>query len=393
MQYKHRVSIVRPYANLPSDGASNDRYVNLARALLDRSINVQLICTSFVHNKKARRDMSESAYIKSLLPFVCEVDSTTYSHNISIKRIIHELVFGLKALKVVHRNRPTDILIGEPVFFIGWIFLIYAYIFRVKIKADLIDVWPEADTGLNRKTINLFSATAYAFLKLSRILRLRLYHDVSFVSNSYSAMLNLSDKARNVFYWGSDLKPDSDDIQIGRRPLTIIYAGSFGEGYDLLTLLEAAKMLAENPNVSIKIIFAGQGTYSEMVKTAAAHGIIDYVGNIDKKSLIELYFNCDIGLLPYKANSMVAMPIKFFDYINFGLFSLTSLALEAREVIEREHIGLVYEAGNSQDLYTKILEIAKSPERLTSVKPRCKALADLYSIEVQYKAFAEWVVG
>jgi glycosyltransferase involved in cell wall biosynthesis len=359
---------------------------------LDRKINVQLVCTNFVHNKKLRRETSESAYNKSLLPFVCEIDSTAYSHNISVKRIIHELVFGLKALKVVHRNRPTDLLIGEPVFFIGWIFLIYAHIFRVKIKTDLIDVWPEADTGFNRKTVNLFSATAYGFLKLSRRLRLRLYHDVSFVSISYVAMLNLSDKARNVFYWGSDLKPETEHAQIGRRPLTIIYAGSFGEGYDLLTVLEAAKMLASNPNVRVKIVFAGQGTYSEMVKMAAAQGIIEYAGNVDKNILIEMYANCDVGLLPYKSSSMVAMPIKYFDYINFGLFSLTSLALEVREVIDRERIGLVYEAGNSLDLYTKILEIARHPERLASTKRRCKGLADFYSIEVQYKAFAEWVI-
>ena len=256
----------------------------------------------------------------------------------------------------------------------------------------MIDAWPEADTGLNWKTINLFSATAYGLLKLSRRLRLRLYHDVSFVSTSYVAMLNLSDKARNVFYWGSDLKPERENTQIGQRPLTIIYAGSFGEGYDLLTVLEAAKMLAANPNVSVKIVFAGHGTYSEMVKTAAVQGIVEYAGNVDKKDLIEMYTNCDVGLLPYKSNSMVAMPIKYFDYINFGLFSLTSLALEAREVIDRERVGLVYEAGNSLDLYTKILEIAQYTERLASAKARCKALADFYSIEVQYKAFADWVV-
>lgn len=385
----HRISIVRPYANLPSDGASNDRYVNLAKALVDRNINVQLICTSFVHNKKARRQAGESAYNKLLLPFVFEIDSTPYLRNISVKRIIHEIVFGIKALKVVYRNRPTCLLIGEPVFFIGWIFLVYAYIFRVKIKADLIDAWPEADIGVKRQ--NLFNVTIYGLLKISRSLRLRLYYDVSFVSNSYVNILDMPEKARNVFYWGSDLKPAGDNNKIEHRPFTVIYAGSFGEGYDLLTVLNAAKILAGNRNVSIKIIFAGQGVYTEMIKAAAAQGIIDYVGNIDKKSLTELYMNCDVGLLPYKANSMVAMPIKFFDYINFGLFTLASLSLEAREVIDREHIGLVYEAGNSRDLSTKILEIAKDPEQLVRAKHRCKDLTDFYSVEVQYNAFAEWV--
>lgn len=388
----HRVLIIRPYANLPSDGASNDRYVNVAKTLLNRNVNVQLISSSFVHNRKARRTAAESAYNKSKIPFVCEIDSTTYKRNISVRRIIHEIIFGIKALNAAHNYRPTVLLIGEPVFFVGWFFLIYAYIFKIKIKADLIDVWPEADIRFNQKTTKLLSATVYGLLKLSRRLRLHFYHDVSFVSASYVKLLNFSGKARNVFYWGSDLKPERENIKIEERPLTIIYAGSFGEGYDLMTVLDAAKKLAINPMLPVKIIFAGQGTYSELIKAAAEQGVVDYVGNVDKKSLIELYMNCDVGLLPYKANSMVAMPIKFFDYINFGLFSLTSLALEAGEIINREHIGLVYEAGNSTDLYNKILEIAKSPESLANAKRRCKGMAAFYSIEIQYAEFAEWVV-
>ena len=51
-----------------------------------------------------------------------------------------------------------------------------------------------------------------------------------------------------MFYWGSDLVPDRAKTP-GSRPLTIIYAGSFGEGYDLATVLEAARMLAATPNV------------------------------------------------------------------------------------------------------------------------------------------------
>ena len=383
-----RFAIIRPYANLPSDGASNDRYVHLCKELQMRGADVRLFCSTFVHNRKARRSEEESKNNRRLLPFLREIESTSYSHNISISRIIHEVCFGIKALFLASQKRPTDILIGEPIFFVGWIFLAYALLFRVRIKADIIDIWPEADLRDLGRLRNLLRAALYAPLRLSRRLRLSLYGDVSFVSSAHARILNMA--PRNVFYWGSDLVPDHAKTP-GSRPLTIIYAGSFGEGYDLATVLEAARMLAATPNVSVRFKFAGQGTYVDMVRKAADAGLIEYLGNVKKEVLSEIYFESDIGLLPYEEGSMVAMPIKFFDYLNFGLFCLSSLKLEVKEILDREGLGETYKAGDSRDLYEKIVYLAMHRNKLADVAGQCISLARQFSISVQYNAFANWL--
>ena len=353
---------------------------------------MQLICSTFVHNKKQKRSERESEYNKSQLPFIYEVDSTAYNNNISLRRVIHELWFGLKAVRIVGRHRSTDILIGEPVFFVGWIFLIYSLVCRAKIKADFIDLWPEAITAKNRGTTPVH-ATLFFFLKLSRALRLRLYRDVSFVSTSYAKTLGQRAKSGNVFYWGSHLFPPETykKRETLIRPLTIVYAGSFGEGYDIETVIDAAQMVAANPDISVKFQIAGLGTYRQMVEKAADARVVEYLGNLDEAGLTELYANSDVGLLPYKVGSMVAMPIKYFDYINFGLFCLSSLTLEAKEEIDERSIGISYKAGDSGDLYNKILTVARSPEILRDAKQSFVRLAASYAVNVQYKRFADWL--
>jgi hypothetical protein len=119
------ICIVRPYANLPSDGAGNDRYVNLCLHLRSRGLEARLVCSSFVHNRKARRTDAEILANKAALPCVTELDSVGYQNNTSIGRVLYELVFGWRALRWVWRNRPTSILVGEPLFFVGWLFVAF----------------------------------------------------------------------------------------------------------------------------------------------------------------------------------------------------------------------------------------------------------------------------
>ena len=88
---------------------------------------------------------------------------------------------------------------------------------------------------------------------------------------------------------------------------------------------------------------------------------------------------------------MVAMPIEFFDYLNFGLFCLSSLKLEVKEILDREGLGETYKAGDSRDLYEKIVYLAMHRNKLADVAGQCISLARQFSISVQYNAFANWL--
>src|SRR5215469_4875973 len=94
-----RVAVLRPYATLPSEGGVNDRYVNLCDKLIALGAAPQLYCSDFVHNSKQRRSAVAIAVNQQRLPYLRQVRSLPYRRNVSLARIAHEALFGLKALR------------------------------------------------------------------------------------------------------------------------------------------------------------------------------------------------------------------------------------------------------------------------------------------------------
>jgi glycosyltransferase involved in cell wall biosynthesis len=230
---------------------------------------------------------------------------------------------------------------------------------------------------------------AYAALIASRSLRLRCYKTVSFVSRAYAQRLSPR-RSAPVFYWGSELTP--------RGPHTVragasvaIYAGSLGVGYDIETVLEAATILrAEGAPVSV--VIAGDGPKRGEVLRAQRDGVVDYLGQLSRDQLIEAYEKADVGLLPYQAGSKVAMPIKFFDYVNFGLYVVSSLEMEAQDLIEDRSIGVSYAPGSPHDLAAKLRAAANDRATLERARGACEVLATELAVDSQYERFARFVL-
>ena len=386
-----RVAIIRPYAALPSEGAVNDRYVILCRSLLSLGAAPTFFCSDFIHNLKQRRSPDALAFNAQSLLFLRQIRSIAYRGNISLARIAHEAWFGAKVIMSLARGpRPDVIVVGEPLFFVGWMAMLYGLFRGVPVLADINDLWPEADTAIGTG-LSLWRALAYRALILSRNARLRLYHALSFVSRSYAERLAPRDKAPAIFYLGSQLTP-----QAPRAPpdgtIIAIYAGSLGVGYDVETLLAAAAMLRKE-SAPIRIVIAGAGPKQDDAERAHRAGDIDYLGQIDQERLIAAYGQADIGLLPYRAGSMVAMPNKFFDYVNFGLFIVSSLTMEVRDLIEERRIGLSYAPGDARDLAAKLEAVAKDRHAIDAARAGCVALAREFAVDSQYQRFARFVIG
>src|SRR6201999_140041 len=126
-----------------------------------------------------------------------------------------------------------------PLFFVGWLALLYGLMFRTPIIADLIDLWPEADTAQRGGLGAAARRVAYGALIASRGLRLRCYAATSFVSRTYARHLAPRDAEAKVFYWASQLTPNGPS-ETSADEAVAIYAGSLGVGYDIGTMLAAA---------------------------------------------------------------------------------------------------------------------------------------------------------
>jgi glycosyltransferase involved in cell wall biosynthesis len=387
-----RIAVIRPYTSLPSDGSVSDRYLSLCENLLALGAAPTFYCSDFVHNQKRRRSPEELQLNAQRLPYLRSIRSIAYRDNMSLARAAHEGWFGLKVLWLLARGpRPQAVVVGEPLFFVGWIALAYGLFSGAPILADLNDLWPEADTTVRRGLAGLLRGLIYRLLILSRRARLSRCRALTFVSRSYAERLAPKASEAKVFYLGSRLSPPPGRRERVETPTVAIYAGSFGLGYDIETLLQAAELLRDE-KAAVRVVVAGAGPKRDLVEQAHRLGTIEYLGQVDQDRLIRAYAEAEIGLLPYSAGSLVAMPNKFFDYVNFGLFVVSSLTMEARELIEKTKIGLSYQPGDARDLAAKLIEAAASRNALEEARAACALLAREFAVDLQYRRFAQFVL-
>lgn len=369
------IVIVRPYVNLPDEGAGIDRYISLHKKINDAGLKCLLISSTFHHNNKEHRTQNLNEYNDIVF-----IESGSYSSNHSFSRVFYEFYFMLKSYLFLRKITTKAVLIGEPVF--GSTFFAFLMKFRKSILiSDVIDLIPEA------LKVKIRSYFTYQFLsiplRIVRSFRLKILSDyVSVVSESYQSKLNLEESKSGIFYWG--LNKINEPIPArDNKVKKIVYAGSLGDGYDIDILINIARIRDD-----IKLFIAGSGPNASLCIEADKKGYLTYLGQIKKKELHELYLSCDIGILPYKKNSAVAMPIKFFDYISYNLQILTSLDLESSEVVIRNQIGRIYEPENLNSLSKALDLLIKEP----CPKENFDELKDFYDFDKQYDNFSRTII-
>ncbi len=369
------IIIVRPYVTLPDEGAGIDRYISLHKKINDLGFKCLLISSTFHHNNKKHRTQNLNQYNNIVF-----IESGSYSSNHSFSRVFYEFYFMLRSYFFLRKITSKAVLIGEPVF--GSTLFAFLMKFRKSILiCDVIDLIPEALKVKIR--LNLLYQSISIPLRLIRSFRLKFLSDyVSVVSESYKTILNLEDNKSGVFYWGLNKINVSIPLR-DNKVKRVVYAGSLGDGYDVDILINLARKRDD-----IQMFIAGSGPNASACIEADKKGYLTYLGQVGEKELHELYLNSDIGILPYKKNSAVAMPIKFFDYIKYNLQILTSLDLESTEIILKNQIGCNYEPENLNSLSKALDIVVKQP----CSKDNFGSLKDFYDLDKQYDNFSKKIM-
>ncbi|WP_143070533.1 glycosyltransferase [Polynucleobacter asymbioticus] len=367
--------IVRAYASFPSEGGGVDRYITLHNYAKKNRIRSLLCVSNYHHNKKSYRDLSDIGTEEVVL-----INAGEYKSNLSIQRLIYELKFAYKSYKVVKKNGAKSVLIGEPLF-LGWIFFFWLKCRKgTIIFGDFIDLMPEAYMIKFRSKL-LFWLIFWPFY-LSRLVRVKFLYDKVFtVSQSYADLILRAPKREDsVFYWGVNAVNKS---KIFGHIIKVVYAGSLGDGYDIETLIELGKSRPD-----LKVVIAGSGPKSDLCRHAHEQGFITFLGQIGAIELDNLYQDATYGVLPYKRNSAVSMPIKFYEYLVHRLIIINSLSMECSELINRYKLGCNYLPGS-------VLSMGDAIDRSSNIcipEGVVKDLEQKYSVESQYKSFVS-VIG
>ena len=335
------VWIENPFDNLPAEGFRPQRYWLMTEAFAKAGHDVTLWTSDFSHAKKAPRILS-----KIEAPFRLKLIKTPpYSGNVSFRRIASHRAYAANWLadaraEAKESGKPDVIIISMPPLSTADAALAMKKEFGAKIVVDVMDAWPETFERLFPAPLKFLSALA--LLPLRRAAK-RAYRGADLVTGVCDAYGDIARKngAREYarFYHGIDTsKARAASAQ--RPPLSFVYAGNFGRGYDLSA---AIKAVLENEDATLDI--AGAGEREAEWRALAAHSPrIRFHGYLSGDELDKLLDSASIGIIPLSDNTFVGLPYKLGDYAAHNLRMVTSLRGECAAILERHNAGAVYDA-------------------------------------------------
>ncbi|HEV8433467.1 MAG TPA: glycosyltransferase family 4 protein [Thermoanaerobaculia bacterium] len=343
-----RVWLINPYGPLPGEGWRDYRFTYAARALAARGHEVTWWTASFDHHTKRFRERDScGAGFQPASWGIALLPTPSYRRNIGIGRLRFERAFAKRMLdRGRSLPRPDVIIAADPPQFCGAAGRKLADLHRAAFVIDCLDLWPELFVTVAPRALRPFVRLAVQPLRAMRKKNVRAAALVIAVAEEYRQPL-LADGARNAI-----TIPIGVDVSALRVPrvahdrLTLVYAGSLGEHYDLATVLEAMR------SIDADLLIAGRGPAEERLRALAPPNV-RFLGAIAPDELPRLYASADVGLAPYSAGSTVAMPLKVFDYLAAGLPVVTSL--------DGDFPATRYAAGNVVSLRDAIQRAVSTP--------------------------------
>ena len=403
------VWIVNPYGTLPGEAWATYRSTLLGERLAARGYSVTQFLSNFEHRSKTFRPPAPGGiqiapgYRIELIP------STAYERHISVARVRYERAYARHLLTATHkRARPDFIVLAEPsLFYYDLLLRPLLRTRRVALVLDIIDIWPELFALVIPPRLRPLSGPLLAPFHGWRRRLFRHADAVVAVARDYLEIAAaLVDPARvplEVVYWSFDERKDAEpasgaahdrltQLIAAKAPGDVwaVYAGTLGDNYDIPAVLALGGRLpsALRPRVNLKVLVAGDGPLAGMCREHAGPDL-EFLGRLAGADLAALYRHTDIALSTYRGESTVAMPIKAFDHLRFGLPMVNSLGRDLGRLVTEHEIGINYEPGSAASLAAAVERLAGEAPLRRRMAARAAALAPAFAPERQYGKFAD----
>lgn len=166
-----------------------------------------------------------------------------------------------------------------------------------------------------------------------------------------------------------DCRKSSGRLAGANRPIKAVSAGAHFEWVDCRWL----KMLAKNPAIELHIAGVGRGKdFEDLIGMPQVH----FHGKLSQQELFDLYYRCDVGLIPFKELELTIAvdPIKAYEFAAAGLrvWSTPVPGISGHELVD---FCLESEEGanaaiESFSLPANDRRVARWPERLQTILDR-----------------------
>lgn len=341
----------------------------VARGLADRGHDVTVVTgfPNYPHGKlySGFRQKLQTKESQGSVDVVRTPLWISHSKN-PLGRIVNYLSFGFSAFSASLAVRGVDVV------------YVYATQMTPAIGPSLMrsirgvpyvmhiqDLWPESITGSSM--VGQGRAQAIISSVLTPWLR-GLYRQASATIAIAPTMARMlvsrgvpSSRIRMIYNWANEHAQDAVSVApISNSPsfrkpgdVRVVYAGNLGDHQDLETVIQAAKLVESEKNLSFEIY--GAGMAEERLKDLAARLELDnltFRGSVDSDAMKRVYAESDFQLITLRDREIFrgTIPSKLQASLFNGVAVLTNVAGDVAELCSRQDLGLSCEPGLAESM-------------------------------------------
>lgn len=288
-----------------------------------------------------------------------------------LKRIINYLTYMNSAVfYVLFSFSKYDRLIAtSPQFFVGWAGVILKFIKRKKFILEIRDIWPESilTVGAMKKSF---------IIKILERMEKRMYktadHIIA-VGEGYKSNIvgkGIDDNKVSVIMNGVSLNLFDGTGQREKTRLrynatekfVCSYIGTVGMAHGLEVIINAAKSLESENDISIEFWIVGDGAnrkYLEGIAKNLKLSNVKFLGKLPKEDMPDIISASDAALVHLKKTDLFStvIPSKIFEFMAMNLPIIMGVKGEAQDIVAKANAGEVMEPENHLELLSAIQKI------------------------------------
>ncbi|MGH2508876.1 MAG: glycosyltransferase family 4 protein [Ktedonobacteraceae bacterium] len=306
------------------------------------------------------------------------------------RRILAQLAFAMCAPLLGWRRigRPDVIIVESPPLFDAFAGRMLAWLKHCPFIFTVSDIWPES-------AIQLGMLRQRSLIRLAEWLEWSTYQRASRVwavtKGICHTLIERGLPSEKVFLLtnGVDTKtfrplPQAQArLELGlAEHFMVLYAGTHGIAQGLTTVLEAAQLLQDRPE--IQLVLAGDGAEkADLIVSARQRGLtnVTFLEALPHARMPLLLSACDICLVPLKKVQLFegALPSKMYEAMACARPIVLGVEGEARQLLEQEaRSAIAVEPENANALADAILHLYVHPEELAQLGQQGRAFVEAH---------------
>lgn len=379
---KHILLLHQAFASVRQAGGS--RHYEFARLLVpDGQYRFTIIASTLSYLTGRQTDANDDSSLEPGID-VIRVQSLAVAHRSFVWRVFTFISFMILSAWASRRAKNVDIVMGTtPPIFQAVSAWFVATIRRKPFLLEVRDLWPEF-------AIDMGVLTNPLLIRISRQLEAFLYHHADHIlvnSPGYvNYMLNRGIPEDKVSLIPNGVDPDmfdpnADGHQIRRQwgledQFVVTYAGALGKANDVDTILRAALLLQDYPDIHFLLVGDGkERAHLEQQSKNRGLSNVTFTGVIPKSEMPTVMAASNVCAATLMDIPMfrTTYPNKVFDYMAAGKATILGIDGVIREVVEQANGGIFVPPGDEKAFADAVKQLYNDRARLAEMGESARA--------------------